>query len=151
MAVVSSLYLVKPLPELLSELPQEQQLHAALLADMWEVPDVTTAAVQLLVKAAKTNAGLKPGLPQLYLAHEALPDCLLPLLPSVVAAALQSPQQPDQQVTAQVKPLLLRVLGDLEGVWADAALQDILLKLPLAAMELLLGCDELQVGTTRNC
>jgi len=50
-------------------------------------------------------------------------------------------------VTAQVKPLLLRVLGDLEGVWADAALQDILLKLPLAAMKVLLGCDELQVGT----
>jgi len=43
--------------------------------------------------------------------------------------------------------LLLRVLGDLEEVRADAALQDVLLKLPLAAMEVLLGCDELQVGS----
>lgn len=47
---------------------------------------------------------------------------------------------------ATLKPLLLRVFGDLEGVWADAALQDILLKLPQPAMKVLLGCDELQVG-----
>jgi len=45
-----------------------------------------------------------------------------------------------------LKPWLLRVLSDLEGVWADAALRDILLKLPRPAMEVLLGCDELQVG-----
>jgi hypothetical protein len=33
LAVLQSLYAVKPLPELLSELSQEQQLQAAVLAD----------------------------------------------------------------------------------------------------------------------
>jgi hypothetical protein len=51
MAVLAALYAVKPLPELLSELPQEQQLQAALLADMWQIPKVSTAAVQLLLNA----------------------------------------------------------------------------------------------------
>jgi hypothetical protein len=58
MAVLSSLYLTKPLPELLSELTQEQQLQAALLADKWQVPNVSTAATQLLVDALNTESGL---------------------------------------------------------------------------------------------
>lgn len=41
--------------------------------------------------------------------------------------------------------LLLRVLGDLEAVWADAGLTAVLLGLTLPAIEVLLGCDELQV------
>jgi hypothetical protein len=49
---------------------------------------------------------------------------------------------------AGVKRLLLSVLGDLEEVWADAALQEVLLGLPLPAMELLLGCDDLKVRDT---
>jgi hypothetical protein len=35
LAVLQSLCAVKPLPELLSELSQEQQLQAAVLADKW--------------------------------------------------------------------------------------------------------------------
>jgi hypothetical protein len=41
--------------------------------------------------------------------------------------------------------VLLSVFGDLEAVWADAALQEQLLGLPLSSMELLLSCDELKV------
>lgn len=37
MAVLAALYAVKPLPELLAELSDVQQLQAALLADMWQV------------------------------------------------------------------------------------------------------------------
>jgi hypothetical protein len=38
------MYLVSPLPELLLELSSEQQLQAAVLADQWQVPNVSTAA-----------------------------------------------------------------------------------------------------------
>lgn len=146
MAVLSALYLVKPVAELLSELPQEQQLHAALLADMWQVPAVSAATVQLLLAAAQGTGGLTDAAIKQYLGLEAHPDCLLPLLPHTAAAVLRSGQQPDKQVEAALKRMLLRVLGDLEGVWADETLQKILLQLPLPAMELLLSCDELKVG-----
>jgi len=45
-----------------------------------------------------------------------------------------------------LRRLLLTALGDLEAVWADPALVDALIGLPVPAMELLLSCDELQVG-----
>lgn len=54
---------------------------------------------------------------------EALPDCLQPLLKSV----------------------LLSLLGDLEAVWADRNLRDLMLDLPLHAMKLLMSCSELKV------
>jgi hypothetical protein len=123
MAVLSSLYLTKPLPELLSELTQEQQLQAALLADKWQVPNISTAATQLLVDALNTESGLSQTVKHRIMSAQALPDCLQPLVRSV----------------------LLSVLGDLEAAWADAALQEQLLGLPLPSMELLLSCDELKV------
>lgn len=146
MAVLSALYLVKPVAELLSELPQEQQLHAVLLADMWQVPGVSTATVQLLLAAAQGTGGLTDAAIKQYLGLEAHPDCLLPLLPHTAAAVLRPGQQFDIQVKVALKRMLLRVLGDLEGVWADAALRNILLQLPLPAMALLLSCGDLKVG-----
>ena len=124
LAVLQSLYAVKPLPELLSELSQEQQLQAAVLADKWQVPDISSAAAQLLVDAANTPGALSDAVQLQVLTTEALPDCLRSLLKSV----------------------LLQLLGDLEAVWADSGLQDSLLGLPLHAIELLLSCDELKVG-----
>jgi hypothetical protein len=123
LAVLQSLYAVKPLPELLSELSQEQQLQAAVLADKWQVADVSSAAAQLLVAAANTPDALAEEVQHRVLAADALPDCLRLLLKSV----------------------LLQLLGDLEAVWADAGLRHRLLGLPLHAMELLLSCDELKV------
>jgi hypothetical protein len=123
LAVLQSLYAVKPLTELLSELFQEQQLQAAVLADKWQVPHVSTAVAQLLVEAAKTEGALAAAVQQRVLRDAALPECLQPLLKSV----------------------LLSLLGDLEAVWADCSLRDTLLGLPLHAMELLLSCDELKV------
>jgi hypothetical protein len=125
LAVLSSLYAVKPLPELLSELSQEQQLQAALLADKWQVPNVSSAAAQLLVAAANTPGALAEGVRHRVLAAAALPDCLQPLQQSV----------------------LLSLLGDLEAVWADAGLRERLLGLPLHSMELLLSRTELKVRT----
>lgn len=41
---------------------------------------------------------------------------------------------------------LVRELGDLEGVWRDTDKQEQLMRLPLAAMQLLLGSSKLKVG-----
>jgi hypothetical protein len=123
LAVLSSLYAVKPLPQLLSELSQEQQLQAAVLADKWQVPNVSSAAAQLLVVAANTPGALAETVKHSMLAVAALPDCLQPLQQSV----------------------LLSLLCDLEAVWADAGLRDRLLRLPLHTMELLLSSSQLKV------
>ena len=45
-----------------------------------------------------------------------------------------------------VQHVLLSMLGDLEAVWGNAELQEVLLGLPLPHMELLLSRDELQVS-----
>ena len=126
LAVLQSLYAVKPLPELLSDLSQEQQLQAAVLADKWQVPDVSSAAAELLVGAANTPGALADAVQHMVLAAEVLPDCLQPLQQSV----------------------LLSLLGDLEAVWADPTLRGKLLRLPLHAMKLLLSCNELKVRWT---
>jgi hypothetical protein len=123
LAVLQSLY------ELLSELSQEQQLQAAVLADKWQVPHVSSAAAQLLVDVAKTEGALAAAVQQRVLRDAALPECLQPLLKSV----------------------LLSLLGDLEAVWADRSLRDTLLGLPLHAMELLLSCDEIKVRVSSVC
>ena len=123
LAVLKSLYAVKPLRDLLSELSQEQQLQAAVLADKWAMPHVSTAAAKLLADAASTPGALAWVVQQRVLSAEALPDCLQPLL----------------------KNVLLSLFDDLEAVWADAVLQHHLLCVPLHAMELLLSCNELKV------
>ena len=123
LAVLQSLYAVKPLAELLSELSQEQQLQAAVLADKWQVPHVSSAAAHLLEAALETGDGLADAVQQRLLQDPALPDCLQPLLRS----------------------LLLFLLGDLEAALADARLRVQLLALSLPAMELLLSCDEIKV------
>jgi hypothetical protein len=127
LAVLQSLYAVKPLPELLSELSQEQQLQAAVLADKWQVPLVSSAAADILAEAASTGV-LEQAVQQHMLSAQALPECLQPLL----------------------KRVLLSLLGDLEAVWTDAGLQEQLLQLPLHSMELLLSCDELKVLTSER-
>ena len=154
-AVLAALYGVKPIPELLSQLPQEQQLHAALLADMWQVPGVSTAAVKLLVDAATADQGLSEAAYKQFLQLRAPPSCMLPLFQVLVGLLaqqlLQQQQQQGQtdlQTQATLKRVLLSVLGDLEEVWADEALLSCLLKLPLTAAVMLLGCDELKVGGT---
>jgi hypothetical protein len=46
-----------------------------------------------------------------------------------------------------VQRLLLAELSDIEAVWADAELQQMLLDLPLPALQLLLSSDQLQVAS----
>jgi hypothetical protein len=121
MAVLAALYGAKPMPELLSELSQEQQLHAAMLADMWQLPTISTAAADALTLTSQGK--LSDAASKQLLGLEAVPDCLQQLL----------------------KQLLLALLGNLEQCWADPALLGMLLNLPLSSMELLLSSSELKV------
>jgi hypothetical protein len=142
MAVLASMYLTKPLPELLSELTLTQQLQAALLADMWQAPNVSTAAVNSLSTAAKKPGAVLP-MPavEMLLGLPTWPDFVLPLLPHVANACLEG-----AGLRERLKPLLLSVLGDLEAVWADAGVQAALLELSLPVMEELLSFTELRVS-----
>jgi hypothetical protein len=135
MAVLAALYGAKPMPELLSELSQEQHLQAAMLADMYhqqqqqqQLPAISTAAASCLADCLKSQGTLPEAVTQQLLRLQAVPDCLQPLF----------------------KQVLLHLLGNLEQCWADSALSDQLLQLPLSSMELLLSSDELKVGSLKR-
>lgn len=128
MVVLEALYATKPLPNLLAELPQGERLQVALLADMWELPSISAAAAGQLVEELNTAGQLSGPVTQQLLTSQALPSCLEPL----------------------VKVVLLSVYGDLEAVWADEALSQQMLGLPLHAIKLLLSCDRLKVGATHD-
>lgn len=128
LAVLEALYAAKPLDEILLELPQEQLLHVAMLADMWELPSLSTAAAGQLHEDFNTAGELEDAITQHLLTSDAVPSCLEPLL----------------------KVLLLSEFGNLEAVWADEALQQQLLGLSLHAMKLLLSSGKLQVCCTQT-
>jgi hypothetical protein len=78
-----------------------------------------------------------------YLRAPALPRCLLPFFCHVMSAAYG---KHDAVIAAQERDAcLLRVLGDLEQVWASKELQDALLGLPLGVVRELLSRTELRV------
>jgi hypothetical protein len=78
MAVLAGLYWVKPWQELLADLTPQQQVQAAVLADMWQLTAASQAAVELLQAAPANVERLSAVLKQL-LALKAVPDCLLPV------------------------------------------------------------------------
>jgi hypothetical protein len=112
LAVLSALYFVKPLPELLAELPQHQLLHAAVLADMWQVPAVPAAAVQLLTAAAAAQLSDSSGFTAAFVdqccAMQHHPRCLLPLLGHVAAQCLYP--------VATITDVLLSLLSYCSGL-----------------------------------
>jgi hypothetical protein len=128
MAVLSAMYLVKPVQELLGDLAQQQLLQTAVLADMMGAPLVVDAAVECLTAALNSAEGLEAVAADHLLAMTAVPDCLLQLLHQT----------------------LFDRLGDLEAVWADAGLRQSLLNLPVQTMELLLSSDSLKVSSIRG-
>lgn len=124
MAILAAMYGAKPVPELLSELSQEQQLQAAIMADMWQLPAISTAAAGALADTLSSMGKLSDELMQQLSGLQAVPDCLRSLL----------------------KQVLLPLLGNLERCWSKPMLKGKLLQLPLSVMEVLLSFDELKVG-----
>jgi hypothetical protein len=149
LAVLAGLYLVEPWSHLLANLTPQQQVQAAVLADMWQLSAASQAALSVLQSDNSTDS-LSAMLEQM-LTIEAVPDCLLPVFEHSWQAllskydSLAAVPQSMQQLLAQA---LLSKHGDLEAVWAQggAALQASLLDLPLHAMELLLASDKLKVN-----
>jgi hypothetical protein len=144
LVVLQSLYAVAPLHKLLTSLHQEQLLQAAVLADKWQLSDVSTAAV-LMLQASTLSRKLLQHFVQL----PAVPTLLLPLLDPVVSACMRD-KGPGKGMAGDAKRLLLSVLGDLEGVMGDAAHREALFTLPLHAMELLLSSDDLKARAAGN-
>jgi hypothetical protein len=126
-SVLQALYCVKELPALLSELAQEQQLQVALLADMWQVPELTNAAVQELKGSVDTHGQLSDVATQQLFALQAVPEFL----------------------QALVERVLLIKLGDLQVVWGDPALATALLEMSLPVMQVFLSLGKLQVSCLR--
>jgi hypothetical protein len=119
------MYIVKPWPELLGELKPQQQVHAAVLADMWQLPVATEAAVAVLKTSADSSTEKGQAVLEGLVSLKAVPDFLMLLFE---------------------KPVLSKY-GNLEAVWgpAGASLQESLLRLPLPAIEMLLASDKLKV------
>jgi hypothetical protein len=120
-AVLAGLYQVEPWSKLLPDLTPQQQVQAAVLADMWQLPTASQTAVEILQAAAQSAVMLSAVLEQL-LCQPAVPQFLLPLF----------------------ERALLCPYGDLEAVWSpgSTSLQESLLALPLQAVELLLASNE---------
>jgi hypothetical protein len=114
-AVVDALYATKPLPELLGELTHEQQLHVAMLADMWLLPKLCRSTVWELQVALARHGQLSAAATQQLYSLQAVPDCVLPLLRSMA-----------QQ------------LGDLQAAWADPELKATILSMSVPVFRILL-------------
>jgi hypothetical protein len=141
-------------PDSLSNLDQPQLVHAVTIADMVHAEAVVQQAVQALATAARSEQGLSAAALQVLAGMNARPDCLVQLLPAIVknsscckldTADLAAIRAAD--TNGSVQRLLLAELGDLEAAWADAELQQVLLALPLPALQLLLSSDQLQVAS----
>ena len=157
MAVRKGLYQVEPWPKLLADLTPQQQVQAAMLADMWQLTAASEAAVALLQEPGSSDR--QSAVLEQLVSMAAVPDCLMPLFEQSRQALLNKYLY-EAAVPANVQPLfelaLLSKYGDLEAVWAPDAvsLQESLLELPLHVMELLLASDRLKVcvlGRAAQC
>jgi hypothetical protein len=151
-AVIAAMYGVESGPNALSSLQQQQLVHAVVIADRLQVTPVCSQALALLEAASKAEQGL---LAEALVALTRLPlwpNCLLTLLPTIVqhapccklgTADLAAIAAADEG--GKVLQLLLAVFGNLQAVWSDVERWQLLLALPLPAMQLLLSADQLQV------
>uniref|UniRef100_A0A383VM69 BACK domain-containing protein n=1 Tax=Tetradesmus obliquus TaxID=3088 RepID=A0A383VM69_TETOB len=148
-AVIAALY---GKPDAISSLEQHQLVHTLVIADMIHADAAEQQALQALQAAAKSEQSLTAAALEALAALPEWPACLLQLLPHIVkhapccrdsAAALEAVAAADDG--GRMQRMLLAVFGDLQGVWSDAQLQELLLGLPLPAMQLLLSSDELRL------
>jgi hypothetical protein len=111
------------------------------------------AVAALKAAAAAAGQGLSAAALEALAGLPAWPTRLLQLVPVIMqhtlccnknTAGLAAIRAAD--TGNRVQQLLLAVLGDLEAVWADKQLKDLLLGLPLPAMQLLLSSDQLRVA-----
>uniref|UniRef100_A0A383WH17 BACK domain-containing protein n=1 Tax=Tetradesmus obliquus TaxID=3088 RepID=A0A383WH17_TETOB len=159
-AVIAAMYRV---PGAVSTLQQQQLVHAVVIADMVGVEVATEQAVKSLTTAAQSEQGLSAAALEALARLAAWPACLLQLLPTVLKSApccsIESSRveditaAPSSSITAapiinrSMQQLLLGVFGDLDAACADKQLKQLLLSLPLPALQLLLSSDQLRVAS----
>jgi hypothetical protein len=151
-AVVAAMYGVESGPNALSSLQQQQLVHAVVIADRLQVTPVCRQALGLLAAASKTEQGLSAAALDALRGLSPWPSCLLTLLPTILQyapccklgdACLGAIAAADRG--RKVEQLVNAVFGNLQAVWSDAEQQQLLLSIPLPAMQLLLSSDQLQV------
>jgi hypothetical protein len=150
-AVIAALYGV---PDAITFLEPAQQVTAAVLADRLGAAAVAKQAVQLLKAAAEAEQGLAAAAIEALASLSAWPGCcyplLLPVLKTAACCADRLVELADiaaADTSSRAQHMLLAVLGNLEAVWRDEQLQELLLQLPLPAMQLLLSSDDLRVAS----
>jgi hypothetical protein len=148
-AVIAAMYGV---PDAISSLEQQQVVHAVVIADMMHAETVAKQALQALQAAAKLEHGPTAAALHAMAGLSVWPACLLQLLPIIVEHApcckvnttdLAAITAAD--VGGRIQQLLVAALGDLQAVWSDSQLHELLLGLPLPAMHLLFSSDQLRL------
>jgi hypothetical protein len=150
-AVIAAMYGV---PDAISSLEQQQVVHAVVIACMVQAEAAKQWALQVLQAAATSEQGLTTAALEKLVSLSVWPcrpwpSCLLQLLPTIIRHApccrgsttdLVAVAAAD--VDGRMQQLLLSKLGNLQ---ADEQRKEMLLALPLPAMQLLLSSDNLCV------
>lgn len=165
MAVLACMYGVQDGP--VRQLLDVQLLQMVLIADMLQVDDAVQAAKQRLTSCLKTSMSAE--LQETVARLQAWPTCLLPEfsdltqnlpIPITAQSWVKAADLRDSCSieTVQAAPhrtymeqVLLGELRDLHQVWSRADLQELLLGLPLPAVQLLLASHELMVRSLSFC
>lgn len=133
-------------------LRHDQLVQALIIADMIGAAEAAEQVNQCLKTAAASQQGLSVEALEMLAGLPAWPECLLQLLPTIVAHASCCKISSFDLVAIAaadckgvLQRLLLSIFGDLQAVWRDEKLKTMLLQLPCPAMQLLLSSDQLQV------
>jgi hypothetical protein len=130
--------------DLFRELSQQDLVAAVVYGDQLAIPRAVELGMQLLKEAASSPGGCTVECCRALAAVPIWPTCMLPLLPLMTAQ--YGPDSPSEQQQLH-HGVLLSALGNLEAVWDDKQLQEMLLALPLPAAELLLSSNQLRVAS----
>jgi hypothetical protein len=128
--------------DLFRQVPQQDLVSAVVYGDQLAIPRAVELGMQLLKEAAAGEGGINQGCCKALADVPIWPTCMLPLLPLMAAQYGPQAAASEQQ---QYHSVLLSALGNLEAVWKDQQLQELLLALSLPAVELLLSSDQLRV------
>jgi hypothetical protein len=141
-------------PDAMSTLQQQQLVHAVVLADMVGKEDAAQQAVEALKSAARSEQGLSAAALEALASLAAWPVCLLQLLAAILKSApccsIDTSKLEDitaADTNSSMQRLLLAMFGDLDAACGDRQMKQLLLGLPLPAMQLLLSSDQLRVAS----
>lgn len=143
LAVIASMYCV----DAVSSLQQDQLPYAVQYADLLQLDSAAEKAVGLLSAAADSAVGLQEATLAVLAAFKAWPDSMLRLLPKIAKLAEEVEDEFSRSAAGcynhHVRRMLTATLGKLEDAWQQPHLMQMLLQLPLPAMQLLLSAGGL--------